>query len=262
MRVHPVVVFTFALSGWAFPILGRPAMMMKSEGWKPQVELLEAGRHAGDVLLALVQALDVLERVAEDLADRQCAALEATLGEAEDPAFGVVDQRLDVFLGLECLRDDVARGLDQLAEHRHVPHDRGVRVQIRGDRSLLDQERQRGGSADQLELLAAAQLLGQGQDVDRLAVVEEREHALIDQTVRFGVEVRRLEELDHPGQGLAPLEEDRAQHGALGVQVVRRDSRRDFETTHRRKSPRTIAGIVTERRRPSIEFRRDTRSVD
>ena len=69
------------------------------------------------MFLSLVQALDVLERVAQDLADRERAALEPALGEAEDPPLGVVHQRLDVVLGLERLRDDLARGLDQLAQH-------------------------------------------------------------------------------------------------------------------------------------------------
>src|SRR5439155_9532709 len=50
-----------------------------------EVELREPGRDAGDVLLALVEALDVLEGVLEDLADRKRAALESPLGQAEDP---------------------------------------------------------------------------------------------------------------------------------------------------------------------------------
>ena len=37
IRVQPVCVFTRASSGCALPMLGRPAMMMKSDGWKPEV---------------------------------------------------------------------------------------------------------------------------------------------------------------------------------------------------------------------------------
>src|SRR6266478_7627773 len=50
-----------------------------------EIELLEAGGDAGDVLLPLVEALDVLEGVPEDPADRERAAFEPALGEAEDP---------------------------------------------------------------------------------------------------------------------------------------------------------------------------------
>ncbi len=64
--------------------------------------------------------------------------------------------------------------------------------------------------------------------------------------MRLGVEIRGLEKLDHPRQGLAALEEDRAQHRALGVQVVRRDPRRHFETTHARTPPRIIDASSSE----------------
>jgi len=99
-----------------------------------QVELLEAGGDAGDVLLALVEALDVLERVLEDLAHGQRAALEAPLGEAEDLALRVVDERLHVLLGVEGLGDDGGRRLDELAQHGHVAHDLRVRAEVGGDR--------------------------------------------------------------------------------------------------------------------------------
>ena len=120
------------------------------------VELDEAGRHAGDVLLALVQPLDVLERVVQDVLDGNRVALEPPLGQAEDAALGVVDQRLDVLLGLERLRDDVRRGLDQLAQDRHVAHDGRVGREIRRHRALLDQQGQRGGPADQRQLIRSA----------------------------------------------------------------------------------------------------------
>jgi len=70
-----------------------------------QVQLLEAGGDAGDVLLALVQALDVLERVLEDLADGERAALQPALGKAEDALLGIVHERLDILLGVEGLSD-------------------------------------------------------------------------------------------------------------------------------------------------------------
>jgi hypothetical protein len=42
--------------------------------------------------------------------------------------------------------------------------------------------------------------------------------------VGFGVEVGWAEDLDHPGQRLPTLEQDGAEHGTLGIQIVRRDS--------------------------------------
>src|SRR6059036_319328 len=142
-----------------FPGRRAPRDDYKVRGLEPrghQIKLLEARRHAGDVLLPLVEALDVLEGVLQDLADRQCAAFETSFGEAKDLPLGVVHQGLNVFLGFERLRNNLARSLDQLAEYSHVPNDRRIRTQVRGDRPLFDEKGQRCRSADDLELVAPA----------------------------------------------------------------------------------------------------------
>ena len=82
-----------------FPIEGRPAMMMKSLDWNPEVmsvELAEPGGEPGDVLLALVEPLDVLEGVLEDGPHREGRALHAPLGDLEDQPLGVVEQLVHV----------------------------------------------------------------------------------------------------------------------------------------------------------------------
>src|SRR5262249_7110558 len=128
------------------------------EARRLEVELLEAGRDAGDVLFSLVQALDVLERISQNFADGKRAAFQAPLGEAEDYPLGVVHQRLDVVLGVERLRDDLARRLDELAQDGAVADDRCVRAKICGDGALLDEQGERGGPAHELELIAAPEL--------------------------------------------------------------------------------------------------------
>ena len=205
-----------------------------------EVELLETRGDAGDVLLPLVEALDVLERVLEDLADGQRAAFQPPLGQAEDALLGVVHERLHVLLGVEGLPDDVRRGLDQLAQHRHVAHDRRVGAEVGGDRRLFHEQGDGGGAADELELVGAAQLLVERQRVDRRAAVEEGEHRLVDRAVGLRVEVRGPQDFHHARQGLAALQEHGAEHGALGVEIVRRDARRNFERAHRRVSPRIM----------------------
>jgi hypothetical protein len=224
MRFHPVVVLICASSD-DDEVRGLEARSL-------EVELLEAGRDAGDVLFALVQALDVLERVAQDLADGERAAFQAPLGEAEDPALGVVHQRLHVVLRVERLRDDLARGLDELAQHGAVADDRRVGAEVGGDGALLDEQGERGGPAHELQLIAAPELFGQRQHVHRLAPIEQGEHRAVDHAMRVGVEVRGLEHLDHARKRFAAFQKDGAEHGALGVQVVRRNSRRNFERAH------------------------------
>ncbi len=205
-----------------------------------EVELLEARGHAGHVLLALVEALDVLERVLEDPADGQRAAFQSPLGEAEDPSLGVVDEPLHVLLGLERLGDDLGRRLDQLAKHRHVPDDVGIGAEVRGDRGLLHEQGQRCRPAHEVDLAAAAQLLAKGDHVDGLTPVEEDLHRREDGPVGFGIEVGGAEELDEPRQRLTALEEHGPEHRALGVEIVRGNTGGNFQGAHGRESPSSI----------------------
>ena len=131
-----------------------------------QIELLEARRHAGDVLFPLVEPLDVLERVLENLAHRQGAAFEPALGEPEDLPLGVVDEGLHILLGLEGLTDDLRRGLDELAQDGHVTHDAGVGREMGGDRRVLDEERQRPRTADGFQRAVTAEVLAQRDEID------------------------------------------------------------------------------------------------
>src|SRR6185436_3843646 len=90
---------------------------------------------------------------------------------------------------------------------------------------LLDQQRECGGTADERQLIGAAQLFGQREQIDGLAAVEEPKHRFVHRAMRVGVEVVRPQLLDDLGQRLATFEENRAEHGAFSVQIVRRDPR-------------------------------------
>ena len=125
------------------------------------------------------------------------------------------------------------RGLDQLAQHRHVADDRRVGGEVGGHRSLLDEQREGRGAADQRKLVRAPQLLLQREEVDRLAAIEQVEHPAIDRAMRLGVVVRVSQDLDDARQRLAALEEDGAEHRALGIEVVRRDAGRQLQRAHR-----------------------------
>ena len=215
------------------------------------------------MLLALVETLDVLERVAQDLADRERAALQPALGEAEDPPLGVVHQRLHVVLGLERLRDDLTRGLDELAQHGTVADDRRVRAEVRGNGALLDEQGQRRGPAHEFELIASPELFGQRQHVHGLAPIEEGQHRPVDHAMGLGVEVRGPEDLDHARERVAAFHEDGAENGALGVQVVRRNSRRNFQRAHGLTLPLTMCDDPQTRAEcSSIKFRRESHAVD
>ena len=113
---------------------------------------------------------------------------------------------------------------------------------MRGDRGFFHEQRDGGRTADELKLVGAAELLAESQRVDGRTAIEEGEHRLVHRAMRLRVEVRGSQNLDHARQRLAALEENGAEHGALGVEIVRRDARGHFER-HAAYSARRRAGV-------------------
>src|SRR5216117_151749 len=195
------------------------------------VKLGDARGNTGDALLSLIQMLDVLERVVENLLERNRTPLKTTLGKGKNLALGVVDQGLDVLFGLERFRDELSRRLNELTERPHVADDLRVGDEVGGDRRLLDQERERGGPPDELELLRAAELLAERDEVDGLTPVEQAQHRRVHHAVGLRIEIGGPEYLDHARERLTAFQEEGAEDRAFGVQVVRRDPGRQV---HRR----------------------------
>ena len=186
------------------------------------VQIREPRGQPGDVLLAVVQHLDVLDGVVEDLADGERASLEPPLGDAEQHLLGAVEERLHVVRLLVALLDDLAGDADQLPEERLLAHDAGVRRELGGDRAFLLEHRQEGVAPDLLEDALAPERLRHRDGVGRLAALEQTDHRPEDLPVGFLVELLRDEELDGPREQ-GRLQQDRAQHCPLGLEALRRD---------------------------------------
>ena len=65
--------------------------------------------------------------------------------------------------------------------------------------------------------------LRDGDDVDRLAALEQLEDRGVDPAVRLAVEVGRPQELGDLDDRVA-VDEDRAEHGLLGLEALRRQA--------------------------------------
>src|SRR5439155_24098809 len=98
-------------------------------------------------------------------------------------------------------------------------------------RRSSDLERERGGPPDELELLRAAELLAERDEVDGLTPVEQAQHRRVHHAVGLRIEIGGPEYLDHARERLTTFQEEGAEDRAFGVQVVRRDPGRQV---HRR----------------------------
>jgi hypothetical protein len=77
-------------------------------------------------------------------------------------------------------------------------------------------------AADLLEPIAPAQLVAEGDEVDRLALAVEREHRLVDLAVLLAVEVAGLEEVPDAKDRIG-VDEDRSEDALLRLHRLRRE---------------------------------------
>ena len=84
---------------------------------------------------------------------------------------------------------DVAGDADEAAQQRELVDDARVVPRVRGRRRVGLDQQQRGATADAVEQVGAAQLLGHGDRVGRLTLAVQRLDRLVDVTVRRLVEV-------------------------------------------------------------------------
>jgi hypothetical protein len=152
-------------------------------------------------------------------------ASDPLLGEVEDDLLGAVDELRRLADPLTSEARDLLPGLDERPKGRRLLDDLRVVVDVRRGRHQRRKLGDAGAAADLLELAPLLQLLRERDRVDRLSLRPEPEHRAVDRPVRPAVEVGGVEDLrDGPDCRLG--EEHRAEHGLLGLEVLRRDERR------------------------------------
>ena len=185
------------------------------------VELDEARRHPDHLVGAPRRRLDLLHRLVEQVTEDGVVLTAAHLGDGVDLGLGPVDDVVDVALTLGIPHlDDARPRLHESAQHGALVDDLGVEPGIRRGRHRLDQLVEVGLAADPGDVPSLGELIGDGDRVGRLTAAEQVEHRVEDQLVRRAVEVVSLDHLEAVGDRVL-VDEHRAQHGLLGVQVLR-----------------------------------------
>ena len=189
------------------------------------VEIREAGGDAGDVgrIVAVVENLDPVDDAREQRADGDdlLGSPRALLGDVQHFRFCLVQH----FLRTASKRvvggvRDVAGRCRKLAQDRAVANDLRIVPDVRGGRHVADEDAEICEASDVVELLRRRERLGYGDDVGRLAVGDEAKDMLVDEPVRFAVEVRVGEHVAHLVRGFV-IEQQPAQHRLLGLERVR-----------------------------------------
>ena len=167
---------------------------------------------------------DPLEALLQQPFDVAEVARDPLLREVEDDLLGPVDEVGGLAGPVLAEPRDLGARADEPAERRHLPHDPRIvgRVRRRGDErgELVDA----GAAAHLLELAALLERVDEGDRVDGLALLVEREAGAEDDPVALAVEVGRGEDLGDRSDR-ARREQHRAQHRLLGLEILRRDVR-------------------------------------
>ena len=116
---------------------------------------------------------------------------------------------------------DPPRGADEAAQDGLALDDPGVLGGVDGGGRLVRQAGEVGAAADRFELVASLERLRHGDDVDRLAALEQLEDGRVDRGVGLPVEVLGSQELRDLDDRVA-VDEDGAEHGLLGLEALRR----------------------------------------
>ena len=185
------------------------------------VEVLEAGVDAGDVLLALGELLEVLERHLEQIVDDGEVAADPLVGDVEDELLGVAHDLVQIVGRVVAHRGDRGARDDELPKHRHALDDVGVALPVRGDGDDAGDVEQVGPAAGRVEFACGLKAIGDRKVIDRHRTRVQVAHGRVDARVRGSIEVLRLQDheraLDRLGR-----EEHGAENGLLRLDIVRR----------------------------------------
>ena len=204
------------------------------------VELDEAARDAGDEPALRLQLLDHLVALVDHVADADEPGPQPVLGDLEDRPLGLVEQIVGVLFGVVRAAEDFRRRLDQPAERRLLLDDLCVVLDVARSRHAVGERRDVGRAADLVELVRLDELVFDRDQIDRLAPVGERDHLLENAPVRVAEEIRRVDDFGRLIERLV-VDQDRAEHALLGLQVMRQ------RAVHRNEQS-TAAALATEAR--------------
>jgi len=130
-----------------FPIDGRAAMNHQVRRLQPRghlVEIGEAGRHAGDQLLARVQLLDRVEAALRQVAQRDEAVAHLVVGDREDRVLGLIEDQVGFVFPRVRRRENLVGGEDQVPKGGLLLDDLRVVLDVGVARHAVDQRRNVG----------------------------------------------------------------------------------------------------------------------
>jgi len=135
------------------------------------VQIGKAGAHAGQHSLSLMIILDRADRPLDQILDRVVLRLDPRFADPQNIALHFIHQRIHFAFIIVNPADDVGAGMDHLPEQIFLLNDVEVIAEICRRRNRVGERSEIGESANLLEQLFVLEMLLEGDDVYRLALV-------------------------------------------------------------------------------------------
>jgi len=180
------------------------------------VQFHEAGGHAAHAAGLALGVLDVGDGVLDQVAHRLVVALEVAAGDGVEVLFGLVEQVEDVGAVVVGVAGGLGADADQFAQDVLLADDARVVLHVGAAGHLAGELADVEGAAHHVQLPALLELLGDGEDVDGLIILEEVEDGAEDALVRLHIEAFGLQDVDGLVHRVA-LQHERAQHSNSGA---------------------------------------------
>ena len=187
---------------------------------KQLVQFSVARRNAGDALPFPEDSFQPLEIVLDDVFNRNETCLHAVFRQSENRRFRVIQDGVCAVFTLESILLDVVSGVNQVAQHRFLFDDARVVLNVRDLGHAIGQRRQIRRPSRGFQVAPAVQFFGQRDQIDGLLAFPQRDHLRKNPPVLVQEEVLRAKILDCGVQRMV-VQQNRAQHGPLGIQVIR-----------------------------------------
>ena len=185
------------------------------------VEVGEARRHAGNQLLARVQLLDGVEARLREIAHRDEAVADVVVGDREDRVLGLIEDDVGLVLGRVGGGQNPVGGKDQAPQRRLLFDDARVMLDVGRTRHAVHQRRDVGGAADFVEIARSPELLLERDEIDRVAPLDQPDHLVEDAAMRVAEKILRVDHFRGEVERVV-VEQNRAEHRAFGLEIVRK----------------------------------------
>ena len=178
------------------------------------VQLHEARRDTAHPTGLRLGVLDLLDGPLDQVAHRLVVALQVAACDGIEVLLRFVQQIEHVSGVVVGITGHLRADADHLAQDVLLADDTRVILHVRTARHFVGELADVEGSANDIQFAALLQLLGHGQDVDRLIVAEEAKDGVEDLLVSFHIEAVRLQDVNGLVHGVA-LEHERTQNRLL-----------------------------------------------